>query len=133
MVNRRDILSIGMGLVVYAAGAAPYLSFRLAVYGVMRRRENPPAFERERQNAAAALRSFHYDVALSADPATLQLLVDVAGRDRVLFGSDHPQVPEDVLDGTAQSVVRAATENAAFRGIVRDNAVALFPRLKALD
>lgn len=113
----------------HAGGIAPYFAFRLGAFGVMRHPAGQKNFVEEAPKAYAALRSFYYDTALSAHPATLRLLAEIAGADHVLFGSDHPQVPEDIFSATAKAVADFAASEPGCRGYANENACRLFPRL----
>ena len=73
------------------------------------------------------LKKFYYDVAQVAHPAALASLVHVAPTSRILFGTDFPyrKSAEHVL-----GVTEFFTDEAARRSVLRDNALALMPRLK---
>ena len=73
---------------------------------------------------------FYYDTALSSTSAAFPSLLAVADPTRILFGSDFPFAP-------VEAVKYMRTEYEAMRlpptlraGIDRNNAEALFPRLK---
>lgn len=73
---------------------------------------------------------FYYDTALSSTSAAFPSLLAVADPTRILFGSDFPFAP-------VRAVKYMRTEYEAMRlpptlraGIDRNNAEALFPRLK---
>jgi predicted TIM-barrel fold metal-dependent hydrolase len=114
----------------HAGGAAPYIAFRLASYGVMRDPAGQAPFADAERASASALRSFYFDSALSAGSATIRLLMEVAGPDKVLFGSDHPQVPAGVLAATVDGYLAASEREPDGERILRANAEALFPRLR---
>jgi aminocarboxymuconate-semialdehyde decarboxylase len=84
-------------LVAHGGGALPYLASRLdacvaADYASPVRLRQPPS---------AYLRNLWYD-AITYQPAALRLLMELVGRDRIMFGSDAPffapNVPNDRLD-----------------------------------
>jgi predicted TIM-barrel fold metal-dependent hydrolase len=114
----------------HAGGAAPYIAFRLASYGVMRSQAGATSFEAGELAASSALRSFYFDSALSAGSATIRMLMDVAGKDKVLFGTDHPQVPASVMTATVDGYRAVSEREPDGERIVRANAEALFPRLR---
>src|SRR5689334_18595319 len=73
------------------------------------------------------LKKFYYDVAQVAHPAALASLVHVAPASRILFGTDFPyRTSADHVKG----VTGFFTDEAERRGVLRDNALALMPRLK---
>jgi predicted TIM-barrel fold metal-dependent hydrolase len=74
------------------------------------------------------LRKFFYDVAQVAHPAALAALTRVAPASHILFGTDFPyRTSIDHVNG----VTAFFTDEAERRGVLRDNALALLPRLKA--
>jgi len=73
------------------------------------------------------LKKFYYDVAQVAHPAALASLVRVAASSHILFGTDFPyRTSADHVKG----VTAFFTDEAERRGVLRDNALALIPRLK---
>jgi predicted TIM-barrel fold metal-dependent hydrolase len=74
------------------------------------------------------LKKFYYDVAQVAHPAALASLTKVAQSAHILFGTDFPyRTSADHVKG----VTGFFTDEAERRGVLRDNALALIPRLKA--
>jgi 6-methylsalicylate decarboxylase len=74
------------------------------------------------------LKKFYYDVAQVAHPAALASLVRVAPTSHILFGTDYPyRTSADHVKG----VTSFFTDEAERRGVLRENALALMPRLKA--
>jgi predicted TIM-barrel fold metal-dependent hydrolase len=86
--------------------------------------------EEDRAAIERGLQSFYYDTALASVDPVLALLGKVVGMDRVLFGSDYPQVPDDFIRATANSAFcsTAISENGREK-IQRGNGLKLFPRL----
>lgn len=114
----------------HAGGNAPYLAGRLALMDLFANPNNTLSIPQAREKALSGLRSFYYDTALSATDPVLQLLRDVIGIDRIVFGSDFPQAKEDFVQATADGVRESAVLNEAERyAIARGNALRLFPRL----
>lgn len=110
----------------HAGGAAPFLAWRMAQVGA----SLPAMRERAPRGPEAYLRGFHYDTALAAGPAALAALAGLVGPEKVLFGTDHPYVPEPGLGATAEGVDGFAGWDEAARGaVLRGNALRLFPRL----
>jgi aminocarboxymuconate-semialdehyde decarboxylase len=77
----------------------------LAVRGRLRHahRLQPQARSRLRESPDDSIRRFHFDT-LTHDPALLRALIDYAGPDRVLLGSDYPF---DMGDARQVDTVRA--------------------------
>jgi predicted TIM-barrel fold metal-dependent hydrolase len=74
------------------------------------------------------LKKFYYDVAQVAHPAALASLVKVAPTSQILFGTDFPyRTSADHVKG----VTAFFTDETERRGVLRDNALALVPRLKS--
>jgi predicted TIM-barrel fold metal-dependent hydrolase len=74
------------------------------------------------------LRRFYYDTAGSANPVNMQALKTLVPTSQILFGTDAP-----FFDGAPQA---AGLQTAGFgaedlKGIERDNALKLLPRLRA--
>jgi predicted TIM-barrel fold metal-dependent hydrolase len=65
---------------------------------------------------------------MSAAETTIATLAQIAGRGRILFGTDFPRVPPVAIDATKKNIL--ALENDSLRSaIAHGNAVTLFPRL----
>jgi len=117
----------------HAGGTAPYLSCRLSLMEsfltpghVMRPDEDRATIER-------GLRTFYFDTALSSTDPVLTLLDQVVGMDRVLFGSDYPQVPPEFIRATANSALETSVLDEGRRQqLLRGNALNLLPRLRRL-
>lgn len=112
----------------HAGGVAPYLLFRFACVDAMRGRDSDPDFGALRGKYANALAQFYYDTAMSASSHTLTTLIDIAGPNHVLFGTDYPRVPPTVINATANGVM-AISDHAVRNRIGHVNAEGLFPRL----
>jgi predicted TIM-barrel fold metal-dependent hydrolase len=73
------------------------------------------------------LKKFYYDVAQVAHPAALASLTRVAPNAHILFGTDYPyRTSADHVKG----VTAFFADEAERRSVLRDNALALLPRLK---
>jgi aminocarboxymuconate-semialdehyde decarboxylase len=106
----------GLRIVLAHAGGAI-----LALRGRLRHAHGfqPQARSRLTEAPDASLRRFYYDT-ITHDPGLLRALVDFAGPERVLLGSDHPF---DMGDEHAVESVRAAgLEPAAQHAILAGNA-----------
>ena len=132
--NIRFILS-------HAGGTLPFLAWRAAAIvhrqtGVspMRERFPSPFVDAHGENLTretflSRLRKFWYDTALSPGPQTFGSLLQVADKDRILFGSDWPYCPPVLCaDMGEQLHSNELLGEQDVRMIEQDDAVALFPR-----
>jgi len=77
----------------------------------------------------ATLRSLYYDVAGFPLPRQINPLLDLADPQRILYGSDWPYTPEALAADLARKLDASPLLSAKLRkDILRDNALALFPR-----
>jgi aminocarboxymuconate-semialdehyde decarboxylase len=113
----------------HAGGFVPYASHRFA--------ELAHVFRLDAADPADILKSFqrfYFDTALSSGPAALPSLMAFAREDRVLFGTDYPFAPADIVasfTGKLDAYDRlTADEHSA---INYGNAGILFPRLAPKD
>jgi 6-methylsalicylate decarboxylase len=105
----------------HAGGFVPYAAFRLSV--TTSPTGNP-------LDGIAQLKRFYFDTALSGSPTVLPSLLAFAESDHVLFGSDFPYAPPQVV-GTFTGMYEAfAMTDAQRRSIDRGAAEKLFPRLQ---
>lgn len=111
----------------HAGGSIPYLAARFAIIDEM---GFVPAAE-QRGPAADMFRRMYWDTALAASDPVLRMLRDIAGIDRVLFGTDFPYQRRDLAIGSKQRIFQsAALDDLERRGILGGNASGLFPRLQ---
>ncbi|KAK4445926.1 hypothetical protein QBC34DRAFT_412483 [Podospora aff. communis PSN243] len=78
----------------HAGGTLPFVASRLLT--PLRRTTGVAAWwgtGTTHDEAAQALRSFYYDVALSTSPQTLRTLLEMVPEDRIVYGSDFPYAP----------------------------------------
>uniref|UniRef100_A0AAU3HRC4 Amidohydrolase n=1 Tax=Streptomyces sp. NBC_01393 TaxID=2903851 RepID=A0AAU3HRC4_9ACTN len=111
----------------HAGGFLPQIATRLEAFGDFC---TPPL---DAARIREALRRFHYDTAGPLAPACT--LVETAGAERILFGTDWPAASAEIItDFTVPAVEadHAFTEHQR-RGIYRDNAQRLMPALKRAD
>lgn len=101
-------------VLAHLGGTLPWVAWRLSMLD-----DFPSASGGRREPVRDSLRRLYYDVALSADPATLALAADVIGTDRLLYGSDFPFAPDDFIDRNTANV------DAALAAATRDNAARL--------
>ena len=110
----------------HAGGTVPFLAHRLTMGDTA-----PHLRELAPKGAIAYLKRFYYDVAIAANPYALSALKELADPAHIVFGSDHPFYPEPLIEGTVAGLQRYSGFDDKIRmGIDRDNALALFPRLR---
>jgi 6-methylsalicylate decarboxylase len=91
----------------HAGGNVPFLAPRLALVDLFGRRDNTLTIPEARDKWLTALRGFYYDTALSAVDSVFTTLAATVGLDRVVFGSDAPQAPEEFVAASAQGLREA--------------------------
>ena len=108
----------------HAGGSIPYLAARFAIIDDM---GFIPGGE-ERGAAAEMFRRMYWDTALSASDPVLRMLRDVAGTDKVLFGTDFPYLRRDLAVDARQRILKSPEVNdLEKRAILGENALRLFP------
>ncbi len=105
----------------HAGGTLPYLAARL-IGGVTMN----PSLHAELGDTAVAIRSFWFDLALSANPTQIAALRQVAAPNRILFGTDFPMAPAALID-SAVAIVPREFSTAADR-VLHQNAADLLGR-----
>lgn len=110
----------------HAGGFVPYAAHRMAM-GVA---DDTGASIRD---TLTDLRSFYFDTALSASPASLAALLAFARPERIVFGSDWPFAPDTVVHyfaaGLEEHLRHTPFGTTISAAIDHGNAAALFPRL----
>ena len=79
-------------IVPHAGGTLPFLAPRIAGISVLLGADDPAA-------VVAQLRGLHYDLAGSANPPVVAALLGFVERTQVLYGSDWPFTPEQIVGG----------------------------------
>jgi predicted TIM-barrel fold metal-dependent hydrolase len=81
-------------------------------------------------HVADVLRGLYYETALAASPNSLLPTLEVTTAEHILFGTDWPAAPEStVIRNIANLTTFDGFTVQQLRGIERDNALRLFPRL----
>ena len=110
----------------HAGGTVPFLAERIARLGAR------PGFKETVPNGVLPeLERLYYDTALSANWLAFRSLLELVTPDKILFGSDYPFAPEATMTATVQGLIDLGLDSAVLRGIERDNALALFPGIRA--
>jgi 6-methylsalicylate decarboxylase len=113
----------------HAGGSIPYLAARLAIIDEM---AFIPGSE-ERGAVASMFRRMYWDTALAASDPVLRMLRDIAGIDRVLFGTDFPYLRRDLAVNAKKLILENSELNHLEKcAILGDNAARLFPRLDSV-
>jgi predicted TIM-barrel fold metal-dependent hydrolase len=108
----------------HAGGTMPMLAGRIAEIS----RRQPRLAAAVPNGVEYELGRLHYEIANSASRPALAALTSLVPVTRILFGSDYPVFP---ISMTAGGLAGAGLSGADLQAIERDNALALFPRLKA--
>jgi predicted TIM-barrel fold metal-dependent hydrolase len=132
ILTRSLVDNPGIRLIVAHAGAAlPALASRIARNV---RRRNAAAGEEVLPDFDESLRALWYDVAGSVLPHQIPALLGIASTDQIVYGSDWPFTSEATGQELRAELDETTTLTAAMRaGILRDNALRLFPRLANLE
>jgi aminocarboxymuconate-semialdehyde decarboxylase len=113
----------------HAGGSIPYLAARFAIIDEM---GFIPGAE-QRGTAADMFRRIYWDTALAASDPVLRMLRDVAGIDRILYGTDFPYLRRDLAVGSKQRILQISELNAREKtDILGGNSSRLFPRVHSV-
>ena len=113
----------------HAGGAIPYLAWRISLFPGMQ----PGLGDKAPKGAIAYLKQLYYDTALSAVPYAFRSLQELVDPSHILFGSDLPFAPEPITAATIKGITEYDGFTAQVKAAIeRDNALALFPRLRTL-
>jgi predicted TIM-barrel fold metal-dependent hydrolase len=115
-------------ILAHCGGALPTLGWRIGEHTVMGRGPHDAGIDPA--HVAEVLRELYYETALAGSRNSLLPTLEVTTPDHILFGTDWPAAPET-------TVVRNISNLTSFdgftrgelRGVERDNALRLFPRL----
>ncbi|MEU0883386.1 amidohydrolase family protein [Lentzea sp. NPDC005914] len=110
-------------ILAHSGGFVPYIAYRILL--TMVREGLAPNLD--------VLKQFYYDVALSATPAALPSLLEVADPEHITYGSDFPFAPPVAVAAINGLYEKYPLDPAQRAAIDRGNAEALFPRLKGLS
>ena len=107
-------------ILAHAGGSVPMLTQRLTLAARLR----PDLAESAGGDVAELLGRFYLDTAIASDAAPLAAARKLARPGHLLFGSDHPYLPDDLVKSEA-----AAIRDAGLADDTADAARALFPSL----
>jgi predicted TIM-barrel fold metal-dependent hydrolase len=113
----------------HAGGTAPYLAGRFAIVDEM----NIMGSSSKRGTAAEAFRNLYWDTALAWSDPVLHTLSQVAGSDKVLFGTDFPYLRKDIAVRSKADVANSEElSGKKKKRVLGRNALGLFPRFKSI-
>jgi predicted TIM-barrel fold metal-dependent hydrolase len=113
----------------HAGGTIPYLAGRFAIVDEMK----IMADSAKRGTAAETFRKLYWDTALAWSDPVLHALRQIAGADKVLFGTDFPYLRKDIAIRSKNDVARSTELSAEEKKqVLGDNALDLFPRLRSI-
>ena len=107
----------------HAGGTLPVLAGRISQLATPRDKA-----EKMPQGLNFELARLHYEMANSANRSAMDALRNIVPLSQVMLGSDYPYVPVGVTNDGLNNLGLSAAE---LKGIRRDNALTLLPRLKA--
>jgi predicted TIM-barrel fold metal-dependent hydrolase len=113
----------------HAGGTIPYLAGRFAIVDEMKIMGDSSTTG----TAAEAFRKIYFDTASAWSDPVLHTLRDVAGIEKVLFGTDFPYVRNDIAVRSKSHVSRSAELSVEEKKqVLGTNALNLFPRFRLL-
>jgi predicted TIM-barrel fold metal-dependent hydrolase len=104
----------------HAGGFVPYIAYRIML--TMAKEGLVPSLD--------VVKRFYYDIAISATPAALPSLLEVADPGHITYGSDFPFAPPIAVELINTQYEKHALDPALRTAIDRGNSEVLFPRLK---
>jgi len=116
-------------VLAHAGGFVPYIAYRILLTMLLDRDLALSALAALGDKKQSVLRRFYYDVALSASPAALPSLLEVADPGRITYGTDFPFAPSAAIDFMNMQYENYPLDPVVRAAIDRGNSEALFPRL----
>lgn len=112
-------------ILAHAGGFVPYAVHRFVELAHVFRTDAP-----NHEEILQSFRKFYYDTALASSPTSLPSLTTFAKRENILFGTDYPFAPADVVADFTQYLDQHQFSDPLQRSeISHQNALVLFPRL----
>jgi len=113
----------------HAGGTAPYLAGRFAIVDDM----NIMGDNSKRGTASEMFRKLYWDTALAWSDPVLHTLSEIAGSDKILFGTDFPYLRKDIAARCRTKIVGSKELSGKEKNqVLGGNALELFPRFKAI-
>ncbi|WP_063062936.1 amidohydrolase family protein [Nocardia sienata] len=113
----------------HGGGALPTVAGRVASAGTMpfvRHDESVTA-----ESIRAQIRRLYYDTAIAGGPESILPVLEVAGADQVVFGTDFPPASPGVIDSTMHALRTGGVLTDKQLAAMRDTTLSLFPALAA--
>ncbi len=122
-------------ILAHAGGFVPYISYRILLTMLNAKSKAVQLWtlvdqKHQVPKQLAVMRQFYYEVALSATPAALPSLLEVADPDHITYGSDFPFAPVPAIGFITKQYEDFRMHSSLRAAIDRGNSEALFPRLK---
>ena len=117
-------------ILAHAGGFVPYIANRILLTMLNDKDLALGALAALADNKQSILRRFYYDVALSASPAALSSLLEVADPGRLTYGTDFPFAPSPAIDFLNMQYENYPLNPVLRAAVDHGNSEALFPRLK---
>jgi predicted TIM-barrel fold metal-dependent hydrolase len=114
-------------ILAHCGGALPTLGWRIAEHTTLGR--GPHDADIDFEHASDVLSNLYYETALSGAACSLLPVLEVAGADRVLFGTGWPAAPEALVDRNIDNLLALGGFSAVeLADVQRGNAARLFKR-----
>lgn len=110
----------------HAGGTLPYLIHRTA--GLLP--VTPMTAGKSTEEILQEASTFYFDTAISANPATLKALYEIAKPGHVLFGTDFPNAPTPAIKWFTDNLEAFDASPEPLTAVFNESALALFPRLQ---
>lgn len=111
----------------HAGGTMPYLIYRVATMLEL----TPMTVGKSRQDVLDDAQKFYFDLALSAGPISLDVLLSFAKPGHILFGTDYPNAPQRASYYFNEALAKYEMNPETRKEIYNGAALKLFPRLKS--
>jgi predicted TIM-barrel fold metal-dependent hydrolase len=115
-------------VLAHAGGFVPYIAYRILLTMLLDSDLALSALAALGDKKQSILRRFYYDVALSASPAALPSLLEVADPGHITYGTDYPFAPSAAIDFLNMQYENYPLDPVVRAAIDRGNSEALFPR-----
>ncbi|MBL0887419.1 amidohydrolase family protein [Myceligenerans indicum] len=123
-------------ILAHAGGFVPYISYRILLTMLSQKSKARQAWTildqgHQVPKLMEVFKRFYFDIALSASPAALPSLLEVAAPDHITYGSDFPFAPAPAIAFLNRQYEKYPLDATLRNAIDRGNGEALFPRLRA--
>jgi predicted TIM-barrel fold metal-dependent hydrolase len=116
-------------ILAHAGGVLATLAHRVATIGVLPWAGNPQFLSA--QDVFDQLRGLYYDTALAAAPHSLLPVLQVTGRDHIVFGTDYPPAGLDAININAAALSNGGILDRGDLARCTATTLRLFPRLRS--